>query len=131
MRNQESIRKFSVHMGGGGTFVDGVLRWFQRRHNNEDAILTDLQKPHNTHLQERAEDNNQEFTITEDFDITGLKLIKVPKRLSFPISAHSSMDPLKKVSFLFSLFVLLPTESWTPFLFSFGFYCFTRILLTV
>ncbi|XP_009799687.1 mitogen-activated protein kinase 9 isoform X1 [Nicotiana tabacum] len=85
-------------MGGGGTFVDGVLRWFQRRHNNEDAILTDLQKPHNTHLQERAEDNNnnQDFTITDDFDITGLKLIKVPKRLSFPISAHSTMDPLKK-----------------------------------
>ncbi|KAJ8550880.1 hypothetical protein K7X08_000250 [Anisodus acutangulus] len=72
-------------MGGSGTFVDGVLRWFHRRHNNENSILNiDLHKPHN--LQEE-----EELTITEDFDITGLKLIKVPKRLNFP-----TMDPIKK-----------------------------------
>ncbi|CAN4115447.1 unnamed protein product [Withania somnifera] len=71
-------------MGGSGTFVDGVLRWFHRRHTNEDAILT---HPHNLQTQE-------EITISEDFDITGLKLIKVPKRFNFPIP--SSMDPLKK-----------------------------------
>lgn len=71
-------------MGGSGTFVDGVLRWFHRRHINEDAILT---HPHNLQTQD-------EFTIPEDFDITGLKLIKVPKRFNFPIP--SSMDPIKK-----------------------------------
>ncbi|KAK4359421.1 hypothetical protein RND71_021650 [Anisodus tanguticus] len=72
-------------MGGSGTFVDGVLRWFHRRHNNENSILNiDLHKPHN--LQEE-----EELTITEDIDITGLKLIKVPKRLNFP-----TMDPIKK-----------------------------------
>ncbi|XP_059286265.1 mitogen-activated protein kinase 9-like [Lycium ferocissimum] len=76
-------------MGGSGTFVDGVLRWFHRRHNNnnnnnDDSILTiDLHKTNN--LQE------EEFTITEDFDITGLNLIKVPKRIDFP-----TMDPIKK-----------------------------------
>ncbi|KAK6773562.1 hypothetical protein RDI58_028800 [Solanum bulbocastanum] len=82
-------------MGGSSTFVDGVLRWFHRRHTNEDAILT---QPHNsahTHLQEKQE-NKQEFTITEDFDYTGLKLIKVPKRFHLPISSSSSMDPIKK-----------------------------------
>ncbi|XP_060172690.1 mitogen-activated protein kinase 9-like [Lycium barbarum] len=80
-------------MGGSGTFVDGVLRWFHRRHNNnnsnnnnnnDDSILTiDLHKTNN--LQEEG------FTITEDFDITGLNLIKVPKRIDFP-----TMDPIKK-----------------------------------
>lgn len=76
-----------MYMGGSGTFVDGVLRWFHRRPINEDnAFLT---HPNNLQI---AED---EVTITEDFDITGLKHIKVPKRLHFPI--RSSMDPLKKV----------------------------------
>ncbi|KAJ8539223.1 hypothetical protein K7X08_013475 [Anisodus acutangulus] len=70
-------------MGGSGTFVDGVLRWFHRRHNNENSILNiDL---HNLQQQQQG------VTITEDFDITGLKLIKVPKRLNFP-----TMDPIKK-----------------------------------
>lgn len=100
-----------MYMGGSGTFVDGVLRWFHRRHTNEDAILT---QPHNsadTLLQGKEEDK-QEFTITEDFDITGLKLIKVPKRFHLPISS-SSMDPLKKVS-LFSFSYLRPPP---PFFF--------------
>lgn len=94
-----------MYMGGSGTFVDGVLRWFHRRHTNEDAILT---QPHNsgdTHLQGKQE----EFTITEDFDITGLKLIKVPKRFDLPISS-SSMDPVKKVS----LFYLRSRRPPTP-----------------
>ncbi|KAK4354385.1 hypothetical protein RND71_026579 [Anisodus tanguticus] len=73
-------------MGGSGTFVDGVLRWFHRRHNNENSILNiDL---HNLQQQQQQQ---QQVAITEDFDITGLKLIKVPKRLNFP-----TMDPIKK-----------------------------------
>ncbi|KAL0429536.1 UNVERIFIED_CONTAM: Mitogen-activated protein kinase [Sesamum radiatum] len=67
---------------GGGTFVDGVRRWFQRRSSfvssnisnsneqNPDAVLREIQ--------EQEEEDG--LKIVEDFDISGLKLIKVPKR---------------------------------------------------
>ncbi|KAK4375520.1 hypothetical protein RND71_006197 [Anisodus tanguticus] len=87
-------------MGGGSTFVDGVRRWFQRRsttttivHTNAQPILNNNpSKPIKisvSHYQEREE----ELRIIEDFDISGLKLIKVPKRVDFPL-----MDPHKKNS---------------------------------
>lgn len=93
-----------MYMGGSSTFVDGVLRWFHhRRHTNEDAILTQTHNSTDTHLQEKQ----HEFTITEDFDFTGLKLIKVPKRFHLPISSSSSsMDPTKKVSLYCPFFFL-------------------------
>ncbi|MCD7452153.1 Mitogen-activated protein kinase 9 [Datura stramonium] len=94
-------------MGGGSTFVDGVRRWFQRRsstttttivHGNADSILNNLEKPikiSDSHYQQGEE----ELTIIEDFDISGLKLIKVPKRVDFPFSsAPYSMEPHKKNS---------------------------------
>ncbi|KAL0464163.1 UNVERIFIED_CONTAM: Mitogen-activated protein kinase [Sesamum latifolium] len=82
---------------GGGTFVDGVRRWFQRRSSfvssnisnsneqNPDAVLSEIQ--------EQEEEDG--LKIVEDFDISGLKLIKVPKRAYFPVST-STMDPHKK-----------------------------------
>ncbi|KAK4414203.1 Mitogen-activated protein kinase [Sesamum alatum] len=82
---------------GGGTFVDGVRRWFQRRSSfvssnisnsneqNPDAVLSEIQ--------EQEEENG--LKIVEDFDISGLKLIKVPKRVYFPVPT-STMDPHKK-----------------------------------
>lgn len=90
---------------GSGTFVDGVRRWFQRRSspspspsqpqplvlNNKTSTtnvltITDFQAKSST---------AQDLTIVEDFDISGLNLIRVPKRIDFP---SSSMDPNKKVS---------------------------------
>ncbi|KAL1554757.1 Mitogen-activated protein kinase 8 [Salvia divinorum] len=81
---------------GGGTFVDGVRRWFQRRpitnpnpnpnpNPNSNISKNDLQ-PH------AAEDP---LPIVPDFDISGLKFIRVPKRLDFPLS-NPAMDSHKK-----------------------------------
>ncbi|KAM7475315.1 hypothetical protein LguiB_022558 [Lonicera macranthoides] len=89
---------------GSGTFVDGVRRWFQRRSspspspsqpqplvlNNKTSTsnvltITDFQAKSST---------AQDLTIVEDFDISGLNLIRVPKRINFP---SSSMDPNKKL----------------------------------
>ncbi|XP_057770496.1 mitogen-activated protein kinase 9-like isoform X1 [Salvia miltiorrhiza] len=73
---------------GGGTFVDGVRRWFQRRPNTTSNISNNELQPHAV-LTERA------LSIVDDFDISGLKLIKVPKRLDFPFS-NPAMDSHKK-----------------------------------
>ncbi|KAI3463718.1 hypothetical protein Pfo_020381 [Paulownia fortunei] len=86
---------------GGGTFVDGVRRWFQRRStsvtntsfDSSNISSTNEQHPHAV-LREKQEEEDG-LTIVEDFDISGLKLIKVPKRVYFPISG-SSMDSQKK-----------------------------------
>ncbi|KAK2987702.1 hypothetical protein RJ640_003920 [Escallonia rubra] len=95
---------------GSGTFVDGFLRLFQRRsssslatsvakhhhdiNNNSNntlhhvAPVTNLIEPSTTIIQ-----NQQELTIVEDLDISGLKSIKVPKRIN---PFLPSMDPPKK-----------------------------------
>lgn len=87
---------------GGGTFVDGVRRWFQRRPtsvaNTSSIISNNEQQPHPV--------LTETLSIVDDFDISGLKLIKVPKRLNFPLS-NSSMDSHKKVAFFSFLFALL------------------------
>ncbi|KAA8542809.1 hypothetical protein F0562_023961 [Nyssa sinensis] len=107
---------------GGGTFVDGVRRWFQRRssvtvvnvhHNNNKlngtsdghVFVSDFNAQSSTlqHHQQREEEK-EELTIIENFDLSGLKLIKVPKRIDFPITA---MDPHKKSS--------LETEFFTEY----------------
>ncbi|KAG6411122.1 hypothetical protein SASPL_129196 [Salvia splendens] len=73
---------------GGGTFVDGVRRWFQRRPitNPNPNISNDDHQPHAS---------QDPLPIVQDFDISGLKLIKVPKRLDFPLS-NPAMDSHKK-----------------------------------
>ncbi|KAJ0106016.1 hypothetical protein Patl1_19675 [Pistacia atlantica] len=79
-------------MGGSGTLVDGVRRWFQRHtfHSNNNNL--------DNHAVNKSQSQSQEqqgpLTIVEDFDFAGLKLIRVPKRNHLPISY--SMDPQKK-----------------------------------
>lgn len=79
--------------------MDGVRKLFQRRsvttsttsttshniHHKKDAIL----------IQESLQENHQEdeINVVTDFDLSGLKFIKVPKRVDFPISV---MDPQTK-----------------------------------
>ncbi|KAL1564065.1 Mitogen-activated protein kinase 8 [Salvia divinorum] len=76
---------------GGGTFVDGVRRWFQKRPNtnSNSNISNHDQQPHAV----LTEQSQNALSIVEDFDFSGLKLIKVPKRLDFPFS---NMDSHKK-----------------------------------
>ncbi|KAG8388020.1 hypothetical protein BUALT_Bualt02G0081800 [Buddleja alternifolia] len=83
---------------GGGTFVDGVRRWFQRRPSSVTSTSSSsiITNPHPilTNKQQQQEEDGL-TTIIEDFDFSGLKLIKVPKRDFLPVSA-SSMDSHKK-----------------------------------
>nr|GLL35334.1 mitogen-activated protein kinase 9-like isoform X1 [Ipomoea trifida]GMD33935.1 mitogen-activated protein kinase 9-like [Ipomoea batatas] len=88
-------------MGGGNAFVDGVLRWFHRRPSappsaNADSVLTHSHKPTNyssNYSKNRGEVEEEQLRIVEDFDISGLSSIKVPKRVNFPLSF---MDPHRK-----------------------------------
>lgn len=78
---------------GGGTFVDGVRRLFQRR---STSVANNISSNHEQQQQPHAVLTEQtDLTIVEDFDISGLKLIKVPKRINFPFS-NPSMDSHKK-----------------------------------
>ncbi|KAI7985164.1 Mitogen-activated protein kinase 15 [Camellia lanceoleosa] len=87
---------------GSGTFVDGVRRWFQRRPSS-------LQ-PNNTQNLNNSQPLVSEFqgedhlNVVEDFDFSGLKIIKVPKRINFH---PTSMDPHKKTT--------LDTEFFTEY----------------
>lgn len=94
-------------MGSGATLVDGVRRWFQRRSSTSSSsnfIANNSNKPSYS-SENRVNDGHDsvreesELTIVEDFDISGLKLIKVP------IRTHLKFGPMqtqKKVSFDFS-----------------------------
>ncbi|XP_059645370.1 mitogen-activated protein kinase 9-like isoform X2 [Cornus florida] len=93
---------------GSGTFVDGVRRWFQRRssssvpvvnsndHKNSKlkshVFVTDLEAQSSS-LEHQQQLDKDDLTVIEDFDISGLNLIRVPKRIDFPLT---SMDPHKK-----------------------------------
>uniref|UniRef100_A0A6N2KB49 mitogen-activated protein kinase n=1 Tax=Salix viminalis TaxID=40686 RepID=A0A6N2KB49_SALVM len=95
-------------MGGSGTLVNGVRRWFQRRSNNSNH--TDTSNYNNSsgipqssvkvkvkeEIEKIEETEEQELTVIEDFDFSGLKLIRVPKRIHFP--PGFTMDPQKKGS---------------------------------
>ncbi|XVE58844.1 hypothetical protein DITRI_Ditri04bG0201800 [Diplodiscus trichospermus] len=78
-------------MGGSGALVNGVRRWFQRRHftsnNQNDDIILD----HHDHSTSTLTQNQQ--LIVQDFDFSSLKLIKVPNRNFYLIT---SMDSQKK-----------------------------------
>ncbi|XP_021291983.1 mitogen-activated protein kinase 9-like [Herrania umbratica] len=94
-------------MGGSGTLVDGVRRWFQRRHlitssdnntnNNprQDNVVKPNQHDHSasslTQKQQHLEGGGD--LVVQDFDFASLKLVKVPKRNYFLIS---SMESQKK-----------------------------------
>ncbi|MED6138395.1 Mitogen-activated protein kinase 9 [Stylosanthes scabra] len=95
-------------MGGGGTLVEGIRRLFQRRassaininkgqgdenNKNDDVLLVrDLR----AQLASIPTCNQEtELAIDDDFDISGLKPLKVPTQILFK---YSSMDPHKKGS---------------------------------
>ncbi|KAI5568791.1 hypothetical protein BDE02_12G036900 [Populus trichocarpa] len=81
-------------MGGSGTLVNGVRRWFQRRSNNNNSSC--IPQSSVKVKEEIEETEEQELTVIEDFDISGLQLIRVPKRIHFP--PGFTMDPHKKGS---------------------------------
>ncbi|GLU12925.1 hypothetical protein SLE2022_295800 [Rubroshorea leprosula] len=91
-------------MGGTGTLVDGVRRWLQRRniisttnpnndnhHNTKGSVVVVVDHA-NKSSGGRAPVSDRE-EVVEDFDISPLKIIKVPKRNYFPVTV---MDPHKK-----------------------------------
>ncbi|KAL3366593.1 hypothetical protein AABB24_011342 [Solanum stoloniferum] len=97
-------------MGGGSTFVDGVRRLFHRRssttttittivHTNAEPILNNLEKSIKISDSQYQEEEEGELIVIEDFDISGLKFIRVPKRVDFPFSSASyQMDHHRKNS---------------------------------
>ncbi|KAI8528621.1 hypothetical protein RHMOL_Rhmol12G0162000 [Rhododendron molle] len=86
---------------GSGAFVDGVRRLFQRR---STTTITSSSSAHNstsdeTNLHNNDDNDNQLLNGIEQeelkvFDVSVLKLIKVPKRLSYIMDPHkkSSLD---------------------------------------
>lgn len=105
-------------MGGSGTLVDGVRRWFQRRtsvlldssnskhqQNDSHAFLTELHADSSTLPTQKQQQQQQELNIIDDFDLSGLKLIEVPQRTA--VFRIASMDSHKKV--------MLETEFFTEY----------------
>ncbi|KAH8487379.1 hypothetical protein H0E87_026083 [Populus deltoides] len=97
-------------MGGSGTLVEGIRRWFQRRtnHNNHDHI-NNINKTTSSNVSSSGcpqssvnvkegikGTEEEQLTVIEDFDISDLKLIRVPKRFHFP--PGSTMGLQKKGS---------------------------------
>ena len=110
-------------MGGGGTLVDGIRRFFQRRTdpppiNSQSHVVHDDIDHHNNNNNDNDNNNdgvdescnanvnsdNLVSVTDQDSDISSLKLLKVPTRSHFKAS---SMDRHKKVPFFFSLSLLL------------------------
>lgn len=103
---------------GGGTFVDGVRRWFHRKgapiSSSSSVSSTSNEKNLTPFEFGKEEDQEQhQFTVETDFDLSGLKLVKVPKRVNFPFpsSSYSAMDHHKKVSRFLPLFFLFLFDS--------------------
>ncbi|XP_075516814.1 mitogen-activated protein kinase 9-like [Primulina tabacum] len=91
-------------MGGGGAFVDGIRNLFQRRSSfvsshSSSKIGNYERNPHTVAPNDSLEKQKQEEGINaiQEFDISGLDRIKVPKRVYFPIPS-SPMDPQKKTA---------------------------------
>lgn len=99
---------------GSGTFVDGVLRWFHNHNHNrrsavDNAVNLESEVP-------KSSSSSEVVTIIQDFDLSLLKLIKVPKRIGLPSPSLPTMDHHhhnRKVLFFFfqiffqSLFITL------------------------
>ncbi|KAF9667546.1 hypothetical protein SADUNF_Sadunf15G0034400 [Salix dunnii] len=100
-------------MGGSGTLVDGVRRWFQRRtnhnnHNHNNDINDNSNKttsssnvsssgcPQSSVKEGIRGTEEEQLTVIEDFNISDLKLIRVPKRINFP--PGTTMDLQEKGS---------------------------------
>ncbi|KAL6963138.1 Mitogen-activated protein kinase 9 [Sarracenia purpurea var. burkii] len=91
---------------GSETFVDGVRRWFKSRSSSSSSSSSSSAVfvssiPRNTKLNNNNDSQmlvnefkgEEDLKVVEDFDFSGLNLVKVPKRLGFP---PTSMDPHKK-----------------------------------
>ena len=126
LAQNQSRRNRLRDMGGGGTLVDGIRRLFQRRvsssaavtqsdkddngvdHNAENdhklAAVRDLRAQLSAIPKQGREEGEEGHTSVVDFDISSLKLIRVPTR---SCSTVAPMDPHKKVPFLFLLFLVL------------------------
>lgn len=109
------IKEPAIYMGSG-TFVDGVRRWFQRRNtsassssasnnfvNGADTDLSGHPQSSATSVHERGRKEEggeleNQLTVIEDFDFSGLKHIRVPKRSThFAFGSTTTIGPPKKV----------------------------------
>ncbi|CAA3026882.1 mitogen-activated kinase 9 [Olea europaea subsp. europaea] len=86
---------------GGGTFVDGVRRWFKRRVNSTTSTTNNKSRSNannrNEVVKSFQEKEEEGLRIVEDFDFSGLKFIRVPERVYFLVSdSPSSMNPHKR-----------------------------------
>lgn len=95
-------------MGSNKTFVDGVRRLFQRRSTSSSSSSSSVNDNNNNNNNDQKnthftvnnlgpkliekEGEEQGLKIVEDFDFSGLSVIKVPKRVALV------MDPHKKNS---------------------------------
>ncbi|KAI3724155.1 hypothetical protein L2E82_35923 [Cichorium intybus] len=82
------------------TFVDEILRWFQR-HNHLSSSVTST-NPNTVVLIPDYEhkpslSSSTQFTIVEEFHLPAFKNIRVPKRIVFPPLNSIPMDPLKRL----------------------------------
>lgn len=89
--------------------MDGVLRWFHH-HNRRSSSVPNPDGHVNLDSETKSlpssSSSSNQLTITEDFDFSALKVIRVPKRISFPPvfpSPSAPMDHNRKVSFFSSL----------------------------
>ncbi|KAI3735813.1 hypothetical protein L6452_15330 [Arctium lappa] len=85
---------------GSGTFVDGVLRWFHH-HNRRSTSVTNSDGLVNLDSESKSlpSSSSSATIVEEDFDLSALKVIRVPKRISFPPAFTSSvpMDHNRKL----------------------------------
>lgn len=115
---------------GGGRLVDGVRRWFHQRRSStslahsrdpksndtekdcgfgEASVSVSGSRAQSSLIREEGE-AEQELSVVEDFDLSGLSSIKVPKRNYFNLGPMA-LPSHKKVSFF--LLVMIPLSiSW-------------------
>ncbi|TYH77500.1 hypothetical protein ES332_D04G158100v1 [Gossypium tomentosum] len=95
-------------MGGSGSLVDGVRRWFQRCHlipsssnqQNNNIIIDhhDTSSSSSTTLtltQKQSQESTADIVV-QDFYFSSLRLVKVPKSHYFSISSMDSHKKLRK-----------------------------------
>lgn len=94
-------------MGSNKTFVDGVRRLFQRRSTSSSSSSSVNDNNNNSNDQKNThltinnlgpklieKEEEQGLKIVEDFDFSGLSVIKVPKRVTLVMDSHkkNSLD---------------------------------------
>lgn len=86
---------------GSGTFVDGVLRWFHHNHNRRSSSVATTTNTDDGGLDSQSSasaSSSSDTLIQQDFDLSALRLIRVPKRIGLPSpSLPLPMDHNKKL----------------------------------